>query len=281
VLSSPSAGVILGSLATTTVQITDDDIPTESNISFVDRKVVVLENGGNATATLVVKRGLVGAGFTVPLTVNYATAAATALATSDFTARTGSLTWSASDGADKTISIPLVNNTVAEGPEAFKVTLSTTSPGATIEAPEAFVVVLDDDEVFPPHGAIPDGWTVPVDAVAGWHVSNEAGSYEGVLTLRSDPIDDGQSAALEVTRELATGVITFRVRVSSEPGFDKLRFLLDGVEKGAWSGTSVAGWQLVSIPVTAGSHTLRWSYEKDASAAIGQDGAWIDAVTLP
>jgi hypothetical protein len=205
----------------------------------------------------------------------------TALATSDFTTRTGSLSWSASDGTDKTISIPIVNNSLAEAPEAFKVTLSTTSPGARIDTPDAFVIVLDDDEVFPPHGAIPDGWNVPVEASAGWHVSNDAGSYEGVFTLRSDPIDDAQNAALEVTRNFATGAITFRVRVSSEPGFDKLRFLVDGVEKGAWSGTAIAGWQLFSLPVTAGPHTLRWSYEKDASAAIGQDAAWIDAVTLP
>ena len=111
-------------------------------------------------------------------------------------------------------------------------------------------------------------------------MSNEPGAYEGVFTLRSDEIEDGGTAQVEVTRGFATGTISFRVRVSSEPTFDRLRFFVDGVEAGSWSGTSAA-WQLFSVPVTTGTHTVRWSYEKDGSASIGQDAAWIDAVVLP
>jgi len=102
-----------------------------------------------------------------------------------------------------------------------------------------------------------------------------------VFSLRSDAIDDGETSQIEVTRDFAAGNITFRARVSSEAGFDILRFYVDGVEKGSWSGTTVTGWQLFTTPVSAGSHTLRWSYEKDASASVGYDAAWIDAVTLP
>ena len=47
------------------------------------------------------------------------------------------------------------------------------------------------------------------------------------------------------------------------------------------SGITNTAWQLFSTPVTAGVHTLMWSYEKDGSAAFGQDAAWLDAVTLP
>ena len=48
-----------------------------------------------------------------------------------------------------------------------------------------------------------------------------------------------------------------------------------------WSGTTNTGWQLFSYPLLAGPHTLKWAYEKDASASLGQDAAWIDGVTLP
>jgi hypothetical protein len=35
------------------------------------------------------------------------------------------------------------------------------------------------------------------------------------------------------------------------------------------------------VPITAGVHTLTWSYEKDEGATGGADAAWIDAVSLP
>ncbi len=38
-------------------------------------------------------------------------------------------------------------------------------------------------------------------------------------------------------------------------------------------------WTLVSVPVPAGVHTLRWSYEKDENTSTGSDCAWIDLVT--
>jgi serralysin len=278
-LSNPSAGLRLGTPATATVKIVDDDIPLESKVSFVAPKVVVLESAGSAIVT--VHREPVAGGFTAPLTVNYATAAGTAMVTSDFITRSGRLSWNATETADKIISIPIVDNAAAEPPKWFKVTLSTTSPGAQVETPAAIVTILDDDEAFPPFGAIPDGWTMPIDANGGWHLSGDAGAYEGAYSLRSDEIEDGQSAKVEVTRGFVAGNVTFRVKVSSEPKFDVLRFYVDGAEKGAWSGTSVPGWQLFSTPVTAGIHTLRWSYEKDGSASVGADAAWIDAVTLP
>jgi len=48
-----------------------------------------------------------------------------------------------------------------------------------------------------------------------------------------------------------------------------------------WSGAANPAWQAFTTPITAGTHTLRWSYEKDASASVGADAAWIDALSLP
>jgi hypothetical protein len=278
-LSSPSAGIALGAYPVATVTITDDDIAAQSQISFSQQKYLMMEDSGNAVLT--VRREPIGGGFTVPATVSYATQPGTALATSDYMSRSGTLTWAASDGANKTITIPIVNDTVAEPPESFKVTLSTGSPGAQVMTPDATVTIIDDDDAFPKFGAVPNDWMVPPGANAGWHATSEPGAFEGVYSLRSDAIDDGETAQVEVSRAFAAGNITFRVKVSSEPSFDKLRFFVDGVEKGSWSGTAVAGWTLFTTPITAGSHTLRWSYEKDGSASVGSDAAWIDAVTLP
>ena len=278
-LHTPSLGMIVGSPGSAVVTIVDDEIPAESRVTVAQAKILVLENAG--PATIVLHREAIGGGFTAPLSVSFATVAGSALATSDFTTRTGTVTWSAADGGDKTISIPIVNNTVAEPHESFRVTLAVTTPGGQVATPEVIVTILDDDEPFPKFGAMPDGWEAPAGATAGWHVSNDPGAYDGVFSLRSDGIDDGETAQLEVTRTFAAGTIQFRVKVSSEAGFDKLRFFVDGVEKGTWSGTAIPGWQLFSTPISAGVHTIRWSYEKDESAAIGQDAAWLDSVVLP
>jgi len=280
VLNSPSAGNVIGSPSVATVTLYDNEPPAQSILTFSQPKFAVIENGGNAVLT--VKRQPGQGTFTLGASATYTTAPGTAIPPSDFSSTTGTVYWAPADGTDKTITVPITNNAVIEPTETFKVVLSAPTPGAKIgDTGEATVVIIDDDEAFPKYGAIPDDWTVPASATKGWHVSNDPGAYEGVYSLRSDAIGDGQKAQVEVTRNFGAGNVAFRVRVSSEPVFDKLRFFVDGVEKGTWSGTATTGWTLFTTPVTAGAHTLRWSYEKDAAISVGSDAAWIDAVTLP
>jgi hypothetical protein len=210
-------------------------------------------------------------------------AAGSALSGSDYTSSSGTLSWASGDSTSKTISIPIADNAVAESPEQFTVTLSAPSPGLGLGLqPSAIVEIIDDDEPWPPQGTFPAGWTVPGGANAGWHVSNDSGPFDGVFALKTNVIDDGQVAQVEFTDTFTGGNVTFRVRVSSELGFDFMRFYVDGVQMGEWSGTANSStWQLVSFPIPAGVRTLRWSYEKDGSGTIGQDAAWIDAVVLP
>jgi len=59
-----------------------------------------------------------------------------------------------------------------------------------------------------------------------------------------------------------------------------LRFYIDGVQQGAWSGT--VSWTTASYPVTAGPHTFEWRYTKDPECcAVGSDKAWVDDIVLP
>jgi hypothetical protein len=275
-LNTPS-GVAIVSPSSATVTIVDNDAPPATELRFSQPKYVVLENGGNVTLT--VNRIDVGGGFGASATATFSTVAGTALATSDFTTRTGTLTWAAGDSSPKTIVIPIVDNAIAEPTEAFKVTLSGAS-GTGVGTPEASVVILDDDEAFPAEGAIPEGWVMPTGADGTWHVSSDPGPYEGALSLKTDSIDDGQGAEIQVAG-VGPGTVSFRVKVSSEAGFDVLRFYVDGVAVASWSGTTVAGRQAFTYAMPAGSHTLKWAYEKDGSVSMGQDAAWIDAVVLP
>ena len=54
------------------------------------------------------------------------------------------------------------------------------------------MLILDDDEAFPLDGAMPAGFTTPVAATKGWHVSNDPGAFEGAYALKSDEIDDNE-----------------------------------------------------------------------------------------
>jgi hypothetical protein len=279
---TPGAGLILGVPAIATVTIQDDDIPPQTSVQFSQPKFIVLENVGNAV--LPVTRTDLGPGCGLAATVSFATTAGTALATSDFVGKSGTVTWPGGDCTDKQITIAIVNNTIAEPPESFKVTLSNPTPGVNLGAlAEATVTILDDDEKFPPMGAMPPGFSTPVAATAGWHVTAEPGAYEGAYSLRSDQIADSQTAELEMTGTFAAGPVTFRVKISSEQDFDVLSFFIDGVQQATtWSGTANSGWQSSpAYPLSAGVHTLRWVYAKDASASVGMDAAFLDGLVTP
>ena len=129
-----------------------------------------------------------------------------------------------------------------------------------------------------PGTSLPPNW---VSYDGGWSVvTGSAGgeTFEGSQALRSDPIGNSAAARLSYTATFNSGTVTFARRVSSGAG-DALRFYIDGVLQAEWSGT--VPWALVSFPLSAGTHTLLWAYEKNASGAAGSDAAWIDAVNLP
>jgi hypothetical protein len=68
------------------------------------------------------------------VSVDYATAAGTALPGSDFEAVSGTLTWNDGETDEKTITINLVDDAAAELNEDFSLTLSAPTGGATLAA---------------------------------------------------------------------------------------------------------------------------------------------------
>ncbi len=82
-----------------------------------------------------------------------------------------------------------------------------------------------------------------------------------------------------MTLDCTSGDITFYLNVSSEYLFDSLEFYIDGNKKGEWSGR--VDWTRVSFPVSAGTRTFQWVYEKDFIASEGSDTAWLDDIVFP
>ncbi len=90
------------------------------------------------------------------MTVNYATANATATAGSDYTATSGTLSFAAGE-ISKTITVPVLGDKVVESSETFSLTLSNPS-GATLgSAASATATIIDNDSAV----------TLPSYTVAG------------------------------------------------------------------------------------------------------------------
>ena len=112
------------------------------------------------------------------------------------------------------------------------------------------------------------------------------GAYAGQYCAKSGNIGNSAKSELTITIDvLANDNVEFYKKVSCEDlsyGYywDFLAFYIDGNMMEQWAGTS-DNWSLQSYPVTAGTHTLKWSYEKDYSTIGGSDCAWIDNIKLP
>ena len=267
-------------------------------LQFLASSFTTTETAGMASITVQRVGGSVGA-----VTVNYATQNGTAVAGADYTATSGTLTWPTGDTANQTFLVPIANDGIVEGTETFNVVLSNAggAVGVFIGAPATAVVSIFPPEVFPPDCQVPVGWTKPATTPYGWTVATDR-SNTGGCSLKSVPMPDsaqpGQAnanvAQISTSGNYQAGTVSFRYNVSSEPGFDCLRFLINGVQRaemGACNGVGgnggfgasgeVSTWTLVSIAVPAGPYTFTWSYDKDDSVVRGTDAAWIDDVTLP
>jgi hypothetical protein len=80
------------------------------------------------------------------------------------------------------------------------------------------------------------------------------------------------------TTVIGPGRLTFRWKVSSEPGYDFLTFFVNAAARASISGET--DWQQMSFDIPHGEHTLKWVYSKDGSVSAGRDAGWVDEVTF-
>lgn len=122
-------------------------------------------------------------------------------------------------------------------------------------------------------------WVLPqyfVAALPGWHVVEDTAAH-GQYSLRSDPIGDSQIAKLVFVEDFAAGNLSYSYKVSSHNG-DNIELWVDNKLVTATRRSGERDWVDISVPLTAGMHTLEWRYSKNAQTADGQDSAWIDYI---
>ena len=118
---------------------------------------------------------------------------------------------------------------------------------------------------------------------AGWTICLDE-AQDGEASARSGNIEDGQVSWIE-TEVVGAGMVSFWWKVSSEASkkkvYDRLRFTVDGEPlQDVYDIGGEIGWTNVTCVVGAsGTHVLRWTYEKDDRNEMGEDCAWLDAVS--
>ena len=139
-LSNPTGGATLGSPSTAVLTITDND-GGGGSLQFSAATYSVAENVANATITVTRIGGSAGA-----VGVSFATSNGTATAGSDYTAVTQTVNFANGDTANKTVNIPIINDTTAEANETVNLTLSNPTGGATLGSPSTAVLTITDND---------------------------------------------------------------------------------------------------------------------------------------
>lgn len=159
-------------------------------------------------------------------------------------------------------------------PGPFTVTIEATNPAGT----DSEILTIDVSESQLKQGV--DADLSFTESTNLWMLETSV-THDGVDSAKSPPIKNNQTAFFETDIAAPPGgeTVTFVWKVSSEEGFDLLRFLADGVLVDEISGEQ--DWTLVSYTIPENqTQTLRWEYQKDVSVSDGDDAGYIDELIL-
>jgi predicted CxxxxCH...CXXCH cytochrome family protein len=140
-LSSPTGGASLGAPSSATITIVDNDVASAGTIALSASAYSIGEAGPTVTITATRTGGSSGA-----VGVTYATSDGTALAGSDYTATSNTLSWADGDTANKTFTVSIIDDAVADPNEVFTVALSSPTNGASLGSPSSANVTIIDNE---------------------------------------------------------------------------------------------------------------------------------------
>ncbi len=144
----------------TTLTIVDDDAAATTGFSTTEASAT--EAGDTVVLTLVRGGSTTGA-----VSVDYATQDGTATAGEDYVAAVGTVSWADGDGADKTVTISLLEDLDQEQAEDFLVLLSNPTGNATLGGNTAITIIIEASDVTRDISDIPN-LTPNQFALANW-----------------------------------------------------------------------------------------------------------------
>ncbi len=230
-LSNPTGGASLATPANAVLTIAEDDPqPQPGVLQFSVAAYSLAEDGGDLDITVIRSNGSDGA-----VSVDYATADASATAGSDYAAASGTLSFA--DGElSRTFSVSLLDDTIYEGDEDVNLALSNPTGGASLATPaNAVLTILEDDP-------LPNDPPAITSSAVTTATEGEAYSYDvaatdpdagDVLTFSLDASPTGMSIGsgsglIDWTPSGQAGLHDVTVRVTDAGGlFDTQPFTID------------------------------------------------------
>lgn len=136
-MTSFQTGVYLGSYAQPYPHpLTTNTITYPGNLSIIFPSMSIAETDGSITVTFLRRTGADGA-----VDCSYFTTDGTAVAPTDYTSTTGTLSWANGDTANKTIEVPVIYNGFT-GSKTFTLTITNATGGATLVSPTTTTITI-------------------------------------------------------------------------------------------------------------------------------------------
>ncbi len=286
-LDNATGGATLGS-ATATITISGNDHFGE--LGFFNTAVAVDEDAGTVSLTVKRQNGSDGA-----VSIDYSTNDGDAVAGSDYTANSATLTWTDGDSADKIITIDITDDATEEPDENFTVTLDNVTGGATAGSTSATITINGNDH-YGTIGFLNASATVDESAGTLTLIVKRIDGSDGAVSVDFATTDDSAQAGNDYTANSGnlnwadgdsvdntiTIDITDDVAIESDESFS---VVLSNLSSGASMGTSecvvtilandVVGNNapVIESPATATPNTITLAGNSDLSvSASDPDG---------
>ncbi|HKU13199.1 MAG TPA: Calx-beta domain-containing protein [Steroidobacteraceae bacterium] len=203
-----ASGATLGAVTSATITIPANDQPPPppangqpGSLQLSASAYGVNESSGNLIVTITRvggTNGVVGATLTIT--------PGSAVAGSDYVGTSSTVSFGAGDASSRIVSIPIVNDSVAELAESFSVTLSAPSGGATLGAPTTAQVSISDND--PPNTPVVSLAATTKRLDLSWNAVPTALIYKVFLN------PDGASGFTQVGANIAAPTTTASIDVS-------------------------------------------------------------------
>jgi len=284
-LSNPIGGANLGTQSTSIVTILDNDLPPVGTLAFTGSNYTVNESGVYANALTITRT----TGNTGAISVLVTPSNGSATAPQDFSNTPITVSF-ASGQTLKTLTIPIVNDTIFEPTETFNLKLSNPTGGATIGTQSiSIVTILDNDP--PPIGALAfsgSNYTVNENGVYvnSVTITRTAGNT-GAISVLVTPSNDNATAPQDfsnapITVSFATGqtIKTVIIPIVNDTIFEpretfnlKLSNPTGGASLGTQSNSVVT--IIDNDPAPAGSLAFTGT-----NYTVNESGVYVNAVTI-